>query len=134
LGVSPDLGMPLRRPVLFVITQELLERHDPECPLLIKPFHRVMKPLSQKDLDPLLVPLYPIHIDELVLRRTFLELAELRNRIFRHGLIPLPEIGAVSFEDRKNLVASFIRNSASRSRSCLREAARISFCARPPTA
>jgi len=37
--------------VLLVILQELLERHNPKRPLLIKPFHRIMEALAQEGID-----------------------------------------------------------------------------------
>jgi hypothetical protein len=72
-----DLVVPLLGPVLLVILQKLLERHDPERPFFIEPFHRVVEALAQKGLDPLLIALDLVHIEELVLKRAFLEFAEL---------------------------------------------------------
>jgi hypothetical protein len=41
-----------------------------------------MEALAQEGLDPLLIAFDPVHIDELVLKRALLELAELGDRIF----------------------------------------------------
>ena len=69
-------------PVLLVILQELLERHDPERLLPVDPLHRVVEPLPEEGLDPLFFALDPVDIDELVLKRALLELTELGDRIF----------------------------------------------------
>ena len=53
--------------------------------------HRIMEPPPQKGLFPLLIALDLVHIDELVLKRAFLELIELRDGIFGHFGLPFGE-------------------------------------------